>query len=104
MGDPYTPTVEMLGSSRRFGYDISVEITGSAYDPQVHFSSSPPLSSEQIMLMVMAGENPDGMFYYSGTQRASKLGTYISKGLFASGESGGSFLSSLSLDSGENLS
>ena len=104
VGDPYTPTVEMLGSSRRFGYDISVEITGSAYDPQVHFSSSPPLSSEQIMLMVMAGENPDGMFDYSGTQRASKLGTYISKGLFASGESGGSFLSRLSLDSGENLS
>lgn len=102
--DPYSPSVELLGSSRRFGYDISVEITGSAYDPQIHFSSNPPLSSEQIMLMVMAGENPDGMFDYTGAQRASKLGTYFSKGLFASGDSGSGFLSRLSIDSGENLS
>ena len=104
VGDPYAPLIEILGTSRRFGYDITVEITGSAYDPQVHFTSSPPLSSEQIMLMVMAGENPEGMFDYSGTQRASKLGTYISKGLFGNSNSDSNFFNRISFDSGENLS
>ena len=102
--DPYSPTIEILGTSRRFGYDIAVEISGSAYDPQVHFSSSPPLSSEQIMLMVMAGENPEGMFDYSGVQRVSKLGSYISKGLFSNGGSDSNFFNRISFESGENLS
>lgn len=104
VGDPYAPIIEVIGTSRRFGYDITVEISGSAYDPQVYFSSSPPLSSEQIMLMVMAGENPEGMFDYSGTQRASKLGSYISKGLFGNSSSDSNFFSRISFESGENLS
>lgn len=103
VGNPYVPTIEIMGSSRRFGYDIGVEITGTAYDPQVTFTSSPPLASEQIMLMVMTGENPEGMFDYSSVQRASKLGAFISKGLFA-GDSRGSFFNRLSINSGENLS
>jgi len=102
--NPYSPTIEILGSSRRFGYDLGVEITGTAYNPQVHFTSNPPLSSEEVMLMVMTGKNPEGLFNYSATQRASTLGTYISKGLFASDDSGGNILSRLSLTSGENLS
>ncbi len=102
--NPYTPMMEIMGASRRFGYDLGVEITGSAYDPKVRFTSNPPLSSEQIVLMVMTGENPEGMFDYSTTQRASKLGSFISKGLFSSGDSGGNFMSRLSVNSGENLS
>lgn len=99
--DPYTPILNIRGESRRFGYDLEVEITGSAFDPQVQFRSSPPLSSEQVLLMVMAGENPEGMFDYSATQRASKLGSYLSKGIFSSGGSGDS---RFSLSSGANLS
>ncbi len=104
IGDPFTPMVELIGTSQRFGYDITVEVTGSAYDPQVTFSSSPPLSSEQIMLMVVAGENPEGMFDYTGVERVSKLGTYLSKGLFSSGEENDSFFNRLSVESGKNLS
>ena len=102
--NPYTPMLEIIGSSQRFGYDLGIEIRGSAYDPQIRFTSSPPLTSEQIMLMVVAGENPDGMFKYSASQRASKLGLFISKGLFAGDESNGGLMSRFSLDTGENLS
>ena len=96
--------IEMTGSTRRFGYDLSVDISGEAFDPQVRFSSSPPLSSEQILLMVMAGENPEGRGEYSSSKRASKIGSYLTKGLFSSGDSSGGIGSRLSIDSGENLS
>lgn len=104
VGNPYTPMLEIIGTSRRFGYDLTVEITGSAYDPQIQFISSPPLSSEQIMLMVMTGNNPDGDFDYTSTQKVSRLGTYLSKGLFASSGSDSNFFNRLSLTYGENLS
>ncbi len=99
--DPYTPVLDIRGESRRFGYDLEVEVTGSAFDPEVRFRSSPPLSSEQVLLMVMAGENPEGTFDYSATQRASKLGSYLGKGIFSFGGVGDS---RFSLSSGENLS
>ncbi len=102
--DPYTPILSISGQSRRFGYDLGIEITGSAFDPQVRFTSSPPLTSEQILMMVMAGENPDGMFDYSVSQRASKVGTYLAKGLFSSRGSSSGLGSRFSLSSGQNLS
>ncbi|MGK0237352.1 MAG: translocation and assembly module TamB [Candidatus Pelagisphaera sp.] len=101
--DPYTPILSLLGEARRFRYDLGVEISGSAFDPKVRFTSSPPLSSEQILLMVMAGDVPDSNFNYSASQRASKIGSYLSQGLFSSGgkdSSGGRF----SLVTGQDLS
>ncbi len=101
--DPYTPMLSLIGETRRFRYDLGIEITGSAFDPSIRFSSSPPLSSEQILLMVMAGDVPDANFNYSASQRASKIGTYLSQGLFSSGGEGG-LGSRFSLVTGENLS
>ncbi len=101
--DPYTPILSLMGETRRFRYDLGIEITGSAFDPRIRFSSSPPLSSEQILLMVMAGDVPDGNFNYSASQRASKIGSYLSQGLLSSGGEGG-LGSRFSLVTGENLS
>ena len=101
--DPYTPVLSLIGESRRFRYDLGIEITGSAFDPSIRFTSSPPLSSEQILLMVMAGDVPDANFAYSASQRASKIGSYLSQGLFSAGSEGG-LGSRFSLVSGENLS
>ena len=101
--DPYTPILSLLGEARRFRYDLGVEVFGSAFEPNIRFTSSPPLSSEQILLMVMAGDVPDANFNYSASQRASKIGSYLSQGLFSSGGkdgSGGRF----SLVTGNDLS
>lgn len=86
--DPYTPALSLIGEGQRFRYDLGIEILGSAYDPRIRFTSSPPLSSEQILLMVMAGDVPDENFSYSASQRASKIGTYLSQGLLLSGGGG----------------
>ena len=101
--DPYTPALSLIGEGQRFRHDLGIEILGSAYDPRIRFTSSPPLSSEQILLMVMAGDVPDENFSYSASQRASKIGTYLSQGLLLSG--GGEGLGSrFSLVTGQNLS
>ena len=51
----------------------------------------------------MAGDVPDENFSYSASQRASKIGTYLSQGLLSSG--GGEGLGSrFSLVTGQNLS
>jgi len=103
VGDPYTPMLSLLGEGRRFRYDLGIEILGSAFDPRIRFTSSPPLSSEQILLMVMAGDVPDENFNYTASQRASIIGTYLSQGLLSSG-GGEGFGSRISLVTGQNLS
>ena len=101
--DPYTPVLSLIGESRRLRYDLGIEILGSAFEPRIRFTSSPPLSSEQILLMVMAGDVPDENFNYTASQRASIIGTYLSQGFLTSG--GGEGLGSrFSLVTGQNLS
>ncbi len=85
--DPFDPRVSLLAASRRLGYDLRMEMTGSAADPNVVFSSSPPLDSEQVLRLVMAGEAPQQEVTYSGRQRAMRLGTYLGQSL--AGQLGG---------------
>src|SRR6185503_7357719 len=46
--DPYEPTIYLRGTGRRYGYDLTIELDGSATQPNVVFTSSPPLDSEQV--------------------------------------------------------
>ncbi len=79
--DPYEPNLLVTGSTRRFGYDVRMELSGTASNPNLVFTSSPPLESEQVLLMVMAGEAPGDEIAYSGSQRAMRLGTYLGQSL-----------------------
>jgi translocation and assembly module TamB len=55
--------------------------SGTADNTQPTFSSTPPLESEQVLLMVMAGETPQNEVSYSGRQRAARLGAYLGRSL-----------------------
>jgi translocation and assembly module TamB len=101
--DPYTPQLAINAESRTLGYDVRMDLSGPASDPVLVFSSSPPLSSEQVLLMVMAGETPRSDISYSGSERATRIGTYLGKSLFSGlfGGSGGA--ERLTISSGENV-
>ena len=103
-GDPFDLRVSLLAASRRLGYDLRMEMTGSASEPNVVFSSSPPLDSEQVLRLVMAGEAPQQEVTYSGQQRAMRLGTYLGQSL--AGQLGGdsSRAERFSLTVGERVS
>ncbi len=98
------PQVWLVGTVRRLNYDLRMEASGPASAPALVFSSSPPLESAQVLLLVMAGEAPHDEVSYSDRQRVARLGSYLGQSLLASfgGESEAG--ERLSLSSGENIS
>ncbi len=102
--DPYEPQLAIDGTARRFGYDLRMELSGTASRPNLVFTSSPPLESEQVLLLVMTGEVPGDEFAYTGTQRAVRLGTYLGQSLL--GQFGGdpARAERFSLTTGERVS
>jgi translocation and assembly module TamB len=56
--DPDRPELDMVGSARMLGYDITVLIEGPYDDPVVTLSSAPPLSNEDLLLLVLTGTPP----------------------------------------------
>jgi translocation and assembly module TamB len=102
--DPYTPQLALNAESRTLGYDVRMDLSGPASEPVLVFSSSPPLSSEQVLLMVMAGQTPRSDITYSGGQRAVSIGRYLGKSLLSGLFGSPGDAERLTLSSGENVS
>lgn len=79
--DPFEPRVSLMGTGRRYGYDLRMEISGTVDKPELVFTSTPALESEQVLLMVMAGETPQNEISYTGRERAARLGAYLGQSL-----------------------
>lgn len=102
--DPYRPKLFVIAGTRAFGYDVKMEVTGTADSPVIEFSSTPPLSSEQLLLMLTAGEMPREETRVSNQQRASRLALFLGKNLLSEFSSGQGGADRLTLRSGEYLS
>lgn len=76
----HMPSIEFSATSRTLGYDLRMDIAGTLDNPRLIFTSSPALTSEQILLFVMAGETPNSGFDYTDQKRALSLGTYLGQG------------------------
>ena len=102
--DPYRPTLFITAEARRFGYDVKMEATGPVDQPVVQFSSVPGLSSEEIVLMLTAGEVPRGLgVATSNQQRAGGLALFVGKNLLSDFGIGGGE-DRLTFHSGEEIS
>lgn len=102
--NPFEPMVYVRGSSRRFGHDLAMEIEGPAGSPNIAFTSSPPLDSEQVLLMVMTGAVPGNEVTYSGTQRVARLGAFVGQSLLGTLGADSSGADRLGLAAGEKIS
>lgn len=102
--NPFEPVIFMRGTTRRYGYDLAMEVSGPATAPNVVFSSSPALDSEQVILLVMTGSIPSNAMSKTGRQRVPQIGAYLGQSLLGSlwGDSGDA--SRLSISSGEKIS
>lgn len=101
--DPYQPQISLTGTSRRLGYDLRMELTGTANEPRLQFYSSPALPSEDILLLVMAGQAPQEEVSYTGSQRAVQIGTFLGRGVIG-GLFGGNGGDRLTVTTGERVS
>jgi translocation and assembly module TamB len=102
--EPYHPTVYLRGTGRRFGYDLTVEIEGAGPSPNVEFSSSPALDSEQVLLMITAGVVPSNEIAFSGAQRVAHLGAFLGQSLLGSLGGDTANAERLTIASGEKIS
>lgn len=100
---PFEPQLWLAATSRRFNYDVRLEVSGAASAPVLSLSSSPPLDHGQILLMVMAGQTPKNEVAFTDQQRAARLGTFLGQSLLASlGDSENS--DRLAISTGEKVS
>ena len=102
--NPYRPTLLVSAGSKRFGYDVKMDVTGFADAPVIQFSSTPPLSSEQLVLMVTAGELPKTGYTLSPQQRAQTAALFVGKDLLAKLGFGDSGEPRLTITSGAEIS
>jgi translocation and assembly module TamB len=102
--DPYRPRLFVTAGARALGYDVKMEVSGKADAPVIQFSSIPPLSSEQVVLMLTAGELPKQENSVSAQQRASRLALFLGKNLLSEFSSGQGGTDRLSIRSGEYMS
>ena len=54
------PELNLIGETRMRGYDITAAVSGPANDPQIVFSSTPPLPADDLVLLVTTGRPPAG--------------------------------------------
>jgi translocation and assembly module TamB len=81
--DPRGPDLQINASGRNYRYDLRLEVKGPADGANVIFSSTPPLASEQILLMLTAGELPQSDYAFSSGARAGRLATFLGKDLLS---------------------
>ena len=82
--NPHDPSLWVTGTTRRYGYDLRLELSGALSAPVLTFTSSPALDSKQVLLLVMAGQLPGNPGVITERQRATRLGTYLGKSLLGS--------------------
>ena len=103
--DPYTPLLDFRATGRRLGYDLRLEVNGTASSPQLQFFSSPPLEAETLVLMVTAGTAPrEGQGTASTSQRLAAVGAYVGRDLLRTLGVGGADEDRLTVSAGEKVS
>jgi autotransporter translocation and assembly factor TamB len=81
---PDRPTLDMVGTSRMLGYDITMLVEGPYDEPVVTLSSVPPLSNQELLLLLIAGQQPNTDNDVQAAQRQSmNVAVYLGKDLIA---------------------
>jgi translocation and assembly module TamB len=102
--NPYQPQLSVSAQSKQYGYDIRMEVTGTASAPIIQFSSTPPLASEQILLLLTAGEIPSGEYTLTAQQRAQTLAMFLGREMLSKLGFGDASAQRLTIHSGEEIS
>ncbi len=102
--DPYHPQLTITAATKQFGYDLRLNVTGPADAPIIQFTSTPPLSSEQILLIVTAGELPRAESTLTTQQRAQTIGLFLGRDLLTKLGFGEGAEDRLTIRSGQEIS
>lgn len=86
---PEIPRIDIVGTTRLAGYDVTVSVSGDYDQAEVDLASSPPLPPEDLLLLVLSGQPPRTG---AGLQAAGQsVALYVAKDLVRGWFSSGSF-------------
>lgn len=103
--DPHQLKLDLQAEGGSAGYTIEMNVAGTADEPEVTFTSTPPLRQEEVLLLLTTGTLPqDGGL---GRSQAQQLALYLGQGLFRDllgPGSGEGIADKLTVESGRELS
>jgi len=80
--DPRHPSIDLHGETSVRGYTITVDASGAWDEPVLELVSSPPLPSEEVLLLVLTGQPPNGAGT-AGLAAGGVTGVYLGQDLLA---------------------
>lgn len=103
--NPYHPRLFVTAQAQQFGYNVKLEVAGTVDAPVVQFSSTPPLTSQEIVLMLTTGQLPTGIGVSTSTQQlAQGLAMFFGKNLLSEFGLGLGDQNRLTVHSGQQIS
>ncbi len=79
--DPYRPKLEGRAEGLSFGYNLGMDLGGTLAEPEITFTSTPPMTTSEVLQMLMAGSLPRNEYSYSTRGKAQNMGTYLASDL-----------------------
>jgi translocation and assembly module TamB len=81
---PDRPTLDLVGTSKMLGYDVTMLVEGPYDEPVVTLSSVPPLGNEELLLLLIAGQQPNTEGDVQAAQRQSmNVAVFLGKDLIS---------------------
>jgi translocation and assembly module TamB len=73
------PSIEAVGEARMLGHDIRAGITGPYDNPEVELSSTPPLSQETLLVLLLTGQLQQSASEMNSRATATTIAVYIAQ-------------------------
>jgi len=102
--DPRGPNLQIRAAGRTLNYDVQLDVNGPLDGANVLFSSTPPLNSDEILLMLSAGVVPQNEYTFSTKAKAGWLATYVGSDLFSRYSGSTGITQRFIITSGESIS
>jgi TamB, inner membrane protein subunit of TAM complex len=81
--EPGRPAVELTGRSKVRGWDVSLVASGPYDEPLLELTSTPPLSSEDVLLLLLTGQPPEGTRATQASGAPQPTAVYLGQDLLA---------------------
>ena len=82
--NPDQPEFDLLASTRMAGYDISLVLQGTAAEPVLTLSSTPPLPDDQLLVLLLTGQLPAALGEEAARRRAGmNVAVFLGRDLLA---------------------
>jgi translocation and assembly module TamB len=91
--EPDVLQLDLGGAARTRTHVVTMDVSGSAIDPQIQFGSTPPLDNASILRLLTTGSTTGG--------GAGSVGLYLGRGLLGPGGMSESFADRITIDVGE---